>query len=185
MMFPVSSNYSGPEVEKFISLVDGSNWSIDECWEWLGYKTNRGYGLFHPAKRKHIRAHRYALQLYLGRTLEAFALHKCDNRSCVNPHHPYEGSQGRNMRDMVLRGRSQWGERSIRAKITFNEAIAPALLFRSGHSLSKIAEFFELNPATIHCVACGKNWIEAHDVVDLIEPIGVTGTHQQPGTSKN
>ena len=81
----------------------------DECWEWAGALSSKGYG--------HIG--------YLGRVREAHVvsfiiangpypadldvLHNCDNRRCVNPGHLRLGTHQDNMRDMKVRGRARNG----------------------------------------------------------------------------
>lgn len=75
----------------------------DECWEWTG-RTQYEYGAY-----KHHRAHRFALEEKLGRSLrrEEHALHRCDNPPCVNPSHLYVGDATQNTRDMMARGRNR------------------------------------------------------------------------------
>lgn len=58
-----------------------------------------------------VGAHRYALELHLGRPLVGWALHACDNPPCCNPNpgHLYEGDHDRNVVDKVTRGRQARG----------------------------------------------------------------------------
>ena len=70
------------------------------CWEWCG-DTFRGYGRYMGHQ-----AHRVSWALTHGNFDEKLnALHKCDNRKCVNPDHIYLGTQGQNLVDMWRRGR--------------------------------------------------------------------------------
>ena len=66
----------------------------DECWEWTHSKDVDGYGIFHfvcdnPPTGLPTRAHRVSLFLHKGAapTDKPFAIHSCDNPSCVNPNH--------------------------------------------------------------------------------------------------
>lgn len=69
--------------ERFWSKVDASG----DCWEWTGHRTD-GYGVFYPAKRKPIYAHRFAYQSLIGPITTGLQLdHLCRNRACVNPDH--------------------------------------------------------------------------------------------------
>jgi len=79
----------------------------DDCWEWQGSRTNKGYGGFsinsHPLK-----AHRLAWQFANNRDWPAGleACHSCDNPPCVNPNHIRPGTRRENIRDRVERGRN-------------------------------------------------------------------------------
>jgi HNH endonuclease len=59
------------------------------CWEWIGAKWARGYGIFiQPGTQKHLAAHRWGYEHLVGPIPEGLELdHLCRNRSCVNPAH--------------------------------------------------------------------------------------------------
>ena len=83
----------------------------DGCWEWVGARTDRGYGVFQISQpRKSVRAHRWAYAEYHGidiRDLLAEVVrHHCDNPCCVNPAHLAEGTHEDNARDRDSRGRT-------------------------------------------------------------------------------
>jgi hypothetical protein len=77
-----------------------------QCWEWLGGKDKDSYGLF-PILGVPVRAHRFAMQIKLGRELqtEEQVLHSCDNPSCCNPNHLFLGDNAKNMADRNAKGR--------------------------------------------------------------------------------
>ncbi len=91
-------------IEAFWSKVDKK--APDSCWEWKGNRSPKGYGGFWDGTVT-MHAHRYSLQLKLGRILltDEHALHTCDNRGCVNPAHIYLGTNDDNIRDKVRRDR--------------------------------------------------------------------------------
>lgn len=60
----------------------------DECWNWIGAKDKKGYGLFTVGKRRCGKAHRFSFLLHWGWITSAGHIHhKCNNTSCVNPYH--------------------------------------------------------------------------------------------------
>lgn len=84
----------------------------DDCWPWIGKATvGEGYGtimVWADATTHYMTtAHRVALELKLGRTLESWerACHSCDNPPCCNPKHLFLGTQGDNLDDMRQKGR--------------------------------------------------------------------------------
>jgi hypothetical protein len=79
----------------------------DDCWNWTGSKTSRGYGTVFVGGRRKMLATHAALDLS-GRPRPSpkhYALHACDNPSCVNPAHLRWGTQTDNMADMYARDR--------------------------------------------------------------------------------
>lgn len=79
---------------------------VGECWEWLGTKSTKGYGVFKIDGKCH-RASRWIYQQYHGITLPKHLLvcHHCDNPSCVRISHLYAGTSRQNTMDGVRRGR--------------------------------------------------------------------------------
>lgn len=63
--------------------------------------------------KKNYGGHRLILNLKLGRAIKEnfFALHTCDNKSCIEETHIYEGTHQDNMDDMKRRGRVAKGDR--------------------------------------------------------------------------
>jgi hypothetical protein len=95
------------QVDSFWSKIDRSG----SCWLWLKGTDRAGYGKFQvwnpdrPPDQFHVRAHRFALALTLGRPLNGLVLHSCDEPRCCNPAHLREGTQAENIADMDSRGR--------------------------------------------------------------------------------
>lgn len=92
--------------------------SLGPCWAWTASQQRAGYGKF-GMNRGYVLAHRWSYEHHVGPIPDGrFVLHRCDNRTCVNPDHLYLGTQTDNMRDMVSRGRSSRGRDKHTAKLT-------------------------------------------------------------------
>lgn len=99
------------------SVVERFNNQLEQkengCIEWTGVKDKDGYGRFTVGGRggKKEYAHRWSLEHSLQKELppEVKACHHCDNPSCVNPGHLFEGTQKDNMQDAVEKGRAVAG----------------------------------------------------------------------------
>jgi hypothetical protein len=77
------------------------------CHNYCGYYNDLPVGYYHTIKidGKKYKAHRLALERKLGRPIKPgfHALHHCDNPSCVNPDHLFEGTDKDNVRDRMQR----------------------------------------------------------------------------------
>lgn len=89
--------------------------SDEECWNWTGYKDRDGYGMIRrPGRNGDVKAHRFIYSVVNG-PISGVIMHKCDNRSCVNPSHLLDGSQNENIADMIAKGRARsFGRKSGR-----------------------------------------------------------------------
>jgi hypothetical protein len=96
------------------------------CWEWLGSKQSKGYGVCDPrffglphlANARKVNgqytalAHRVFYAFHVGPIPEGLVVrHICDNPPCVNPAHLEIGTVADNQKDMAERGRSKAGRR--------------------------------------------------------------------------
>lgn len=69
-----------------------------DCWEWLGVKTNAGYGKKTLAGQT-LLAHRWLWVQLFGPIPDGLVInHLCSNPSCVNPHHLECVTQADNVR---------------------------------------------------------------------------------------
>lgn len=80
------------------------------CLEWQGLKFRDGYGVLGHKKKKRFIAHRASFFAFKGDLIKGMLIcHLCDNRSCVNPNHLYQGTHKDNTKDILNRKRdSRW-----------------------------------------------------------------------------
>lgn len=73
-------------VERFWPKVDRRG--PDECWEWRGTRSPKGYGMFAVDRRAAKPAHRFAYTEMVGAIPSGLVIdHLCRNRACCNPAH--------------------------------------------------------------------------------------------------
>lgn len=90
------------------------------CHEWTGARNGKGYGVIllgggSKDKKVLLLAHRLQWMHHHGPVGPATVImHKCDNRRCINIDHLQAGTQVDNMRDMIAKGRQNFGGRWIR-----------------------------------------------------------------------
>lgn len=136
----------------------------DECWLWKGWKNIKGYGGIKIGGEP-FQAHRFMLTLLSDTPgippIGLFALHSCDNPSCVNPAHLRWGTPQDNARDAVLRGRCcRWagkrrGDQNPNARLT-RDMVAD--IRRSGRSVSSLAAEYGLSYSAMWAVCRGVSW---------------------------
>jgi hypothetical protein len=153
------------EVEnRFWSKVETGE--IDECWECVGMRLGKDgrYGRF-EVKRKIMLAHRFSYQLFHNRLIKdkMNICHKCDNTSCVNPHHLFEGTQQDNMNDMTNKGRRRFnpskGEKNGNVKLTEVQVKEiRAKYAKGGTSYRSLAKEYGLDNTTIGDIINRKLW---------------------------
>lgn len=126
----------------------------DSCWEWIGTKNNKGYGMIQrgAAHDGKALAHRVSYALYVGDIPDnACVLHRCDNPSCVNPRHLFIGTRADNGLDMCLKQRSQ-------SRLSAAQIMAIRNLHADGTRLLEIADKYNISAATVSGIVSGKSW---------------------------
>lgn len=71
------------------------------CWEWTGYVTPHGYGLFWDGEKPNT-AHRVSWELTNGPIPDGMDIdHRCANRKCANPEHLRVTTRSQNMQHLT------------------------------------------------------------------------------------
>lgn len=144
--------------ERFWAKVERSG--PDDCWLWMATRNHLGYGGFAWDGRMRF-AHRFALQLRLGRRLEPgeIARHRCHNPPCVNPSHLLPGTKADNSRDMVEAGRATQkgarGEENGKHLLTEEQV---RYIRAASEPRRVLATRYGVSPSTIKAVRARQNW---------------------------
>lgn len=143
--------------ERFEKFVMPIPWS--GCHIWMGTSLPSGYGLFRTvpnAKHSMSLAHRISYQLHNGPIPEGhLVLHKCDTPSCVNPGHLFTGTSKDNSQDMKIKGRSSFGEKHGRSKLTQEQVI---MIRQDTRMQKEIAAEYGVSQSNISLIKRGINW---------------------------
>lgn len=142
---------------------------LGECWVWTASKDPDGYGYFamrisKEQKTTLLRAHRASALLHgLVNYFEPeqFALHKCDNSSCIRPEHLFIGNQRSNINDKMLKGRQarMQGEDHNQVKLNERQIEAIKVIWETNMlTQEKIAEIFGVSRENISMIVNNKSW---------------------------
>jgi hypothetical protein len=139
-----------------------------QCWEWSGAKTDRGYGVYAPLPGVLLRAHRVAYALHNNSIDDdLFVCHTCDNPSCCNPSHLFLGTPKDNNDDKIAKGRHNpiKGESNPQAKLTAEKARA---IYLDGKTNREIGQAYGVSPSLASMIRKRVIWAEATlDLPDL------------------
>ena len=146
--------------ERFWSKVDLSAGPTG-CWEWQASRAKTGYGKFSMGHSRHVPAHRVAYELVNGPIpVGLHALHRCDNRPCVNPAHLFLGTNHDNIRDMVSKGRTNHGgEHNGNAKLDEAQVAEIIARLHAGERASVLAVVFGVTSETVRAIRRGQRWV--------------------------
>lgn len=133
----------------------------EECWNWIGSVNHKGYGSFSVKSSFPTKiAHRIAYLLHYGRIdLSLFVCHSCDNPSCCNPNHLWQGTAKENSSDMKRKGRSPRGVKQGHSMLSETDVLAIRAMYNTGRFEQKnIAEKFKTSKGNIHHICANNTW---------------------------
>jgi hypothetical protein len=144
---------------RFIRLPEGG----DGCWLWDIAKTQNGYTTIRipGTKTKKVSGHRIAWVLFNGPIPPSmFVLHHCDTKACVRPDHLYLGTPKENMRDKIVRQRTNhpYGERSGSAKLSNEDVIDIRHRYSEGTLQKSLANEYRVDQSTISDIVRKIHW---------------------------
>lgn len=131
----------------------------DDCWQWLSYKDNNGYGRINYGGKPFL-AHRLSYMLKFGDIPDGRVVcHRCDNPECTNPEHLFLGTQADNVTDMHNKGRANKrglkGSAHNQARLTEGDVRA---IRGSELSCAELADKFKMSRTNIYDILNGKTW---------------------------
>jgi hypothetical protein len=153
------------DIQRFWAKVDVKG--EDECWNWTAYKQKNGYGQFGIGRQCLVYAHRVSAYL-AGIALSLNRLHTndqvchtCDNPSCVNPKHLFNGTAKDNADDRDIKGRtnSAKGGQSGNAKLSAQDIVNIRTEYiENGVAQKDLALQYQVHPAHISKIVNNKKW---------------------------
>ncbi len=158
----------------------GPRYRDDRCWTWLGCPDRDGYGEIMDRRVKY-RAHVFSWVYHYG-SIEngVYVLHRCDNRSCVNPSHLFLGNNLINTADKVTKNRQAKGTDFVSAKLTEETVAWIRRYYVRGHRIygqRAMARRFNVSQPLIMKIIQRKNWKhvgEGFSALSILSnPVGV------------
>lgn len=157
------------EVERFWRYVNKDGTipphipQLGKCWIWTRCRNKKGYGRMGMLGKSFL-AHRIAWFFTFGEWSSSNILHACDNSSCVNPSHLFEGTIAENNADMLRKGRyaktDQRGQnhKQPNSKLNYEKADEIRMLLKMKIPQRKIANMFGVSQPIVGRIAKGIGW---------------------------
>jgi hypothetical protein len=140
----------------------------DDCWLWTGAKRGNGYGCLripYNGVWKTYYTHRISWVLHYGPIKDGMKIchGECNNPSCVNPRHLWEGTQKENLEDMDRKGRrvstKVKGEEHYNHKLTTEQVLEIRELWKTGKFFyNDLAKIFKVSTNCIGSIIRRDTW---------------------------
>ena len=147
-------NLSPKDLIRFWSKVIKTN----TCWNWTAAKSSKGYGRF-KLKGKLESPHVISYQQFYNQDTSGLDVcHRCDNPSCVNPHHLFLGTRSDNMRDCSNKNRlfiPNITGNKFRAKLSKQEVKE---IRSSSHSSKELSQMYNISVRAINDIKSYTTW---------------------------
>lgn len=126
------------------------------CWEWTGYVSKRGYGVFGFGRGMRALAHRFSWVASRGEIPAGIEVcHHCDNTVCVNPDHLFLGTHRENHLDSIRKGRKRaWGLQKLNAAQVYEIRARVA----AGELQYRVAREFGIARNTVSGIVRFQSW---------------------------
>lgn len=149
--------------EELMGRLEGKRYiSSTGCWEWLGTKNPKGYGMISVDGYMHS-VHRIMASLCLNFDINdrtQHVLHTCDNPSCFNPEHLKIGTNNDNVQDRF--DRHKWG---AIAKLTPEQIEQIKIEVLRGRKQWEVALQFGVSSSTVSRIVNRKRWSRLPSIV--------------------
>lgn len=139
------------------------------CWKYSGFKNEKGYGKIQIGRTPRS-VHRIIWAFFNGREPKAnyFICHHCDNPSCFNPDHLFEGTPKDNSQDMIRKGRAflqknpetYRGKKHPRVRMTKKELELIEKLLKTNMTQKQIGLEVGFSQSKISEIRNKKSWIQ-------------------------
>lgn len=163
----MTKNVNTPVIERIMKRVVMI--PLSGCWIFTGALNEAGYGMVGLGGRGDgiDRVHRIMYREHVGDIPAGlFVCHRCDVRSCCNPHHLFAGTNAENMRDCRAKGRASTpprnthlvGESHYASKMLESDIKEIRRLFSVGEKQSEISRRFKINSGSVNRIVKMKSW---------------------------
>jgi hypothetical protein len=134
--------------------------SPNDCWIWTAGTAGNGYGQIRLEDDTRCLSHRLSYEMHIGDIPSGLLVcHHCDNRLCVNPDHLFVGTHKDNLRDMVEKGRSNKGQKNVRARLTEDQVRQIRSMYSTGNYTQRaIGEEFGVGQKVISQIINKDTW---------------------------
>ncbi|MFB6367189.1 HNH endonuclease [Paenibacillus elgii] len=145
--------------KKIRKPTDRIKYVVDEkgCFICTSHAKDKGGYPVIKIQKKNKYVHRVMYEEHHGKLFsEQIVRHRCDNPSCINIDHMLLGTHQENVKDRVMRGRSAFGTKNGRAKLSEDDVIEIRRETKSTNT--ELARRFSVDRKVIYNIRSHKSW---------------------------